>query len=106
MTGPFPRRRSRTGRGLATMVAATRGTRRPRLPAGQLRTLVAAHLDAHPGSDFSPYEIAQVLRCSHGAVANACVRLVDLGQARIAQQAPRRYQNASTPPPKSEPRTD
>lgn len=106
MTGPpLPRRRTRSARGLATMVsAAARGAHHRPLPAGQLRALVAAHLGAYPGSDFSPYEIAQALRCSHGAVANACARLVSLGQARLTQQAPRRYQAAGTPPPESEPR--
>lgn len=75
---------------------AYRAPRRPPLPAGQLRELVLAHLQAHPQLDFSPAELANVLRRSRGAVINACRRLVDQGQARRTSEQPQRYQ--ATPP--------
>jgi hypothetical protein len=48
---------------------------------GQLRDLVAAHLAANPGAEFTPHAIGRVLGRSSGAVANALDRLTALRQA-------------------------
>jgi hypothetical protein len=72
-------------------------TSRPRLPDGALRELIQRHLDAHPGRDFSPGELARVLDRSRGAIANACHRLVQHGQARQSTTTPRRYTSARQP---------
>ena len=67
---------------------------------GQLRDLVAAHLAAHPGAEFTPHAIGRVLGRSSGAVANALDRLTALGQAQLTSDKPRRYQHqAATAPP-------
>jgi hypothetical protein len=60
---------------------------------GQLRELVAAHLAAHPGQEFTPHEIAKVIGRSSGAVANALDRLTGLGQATLSCEKPRRYRH-------------
>lgn len=64
------------------------------LPPGELRAMVGEHLRRHPGLDFSPAELANVLGRprSRGAIINACKRLVELGQAVRTRQAPQRYQ--------------
>lgn len=67
-----------------------------KLAGGQLRDLVAAHLRAHPDQDLGPTAIAKHLDRSAGAVANACVRLIALGQATQTSHNPRRYR-ATTP---------
>lgn len=74
-------------------------SRRQPLPAGQLREQALAHLRAHPHLDFSPGEIANALNRpkSRTAIANACRRLVEHGQAVRTQLVPQRYQ--ATPPP-------
>ncbi len=68
----------------------------PRLPDGALRDLVAAHLGAYPGLDFSPAELANALGRpgSRGAVINACRRLVADGTAVLACQRPQRFRAA------------
>jgi predicted transcriptional regulator len=60
---------------------------------GQLRELVAAHLAAHPGAEFTPHEIGKIIGRSSGAVANALDRLTDLGQATLSCEKPRRYRH-------------
>jgi hypothetical protein len=74
--------------------------RRPPLRAGQLRAMVLAHLHAHPRLDFSPAELANVLRRpkSRGAIINACKRLVELGLAERTQLRPQRYRAAPPSP--------
>jgi hypothetical protein len=62
-----------------------------KLTGGQLRDLVAAHLRAHPDQDLGPTAIAKHLDRSAGAVANACLRLIALGQATQTSRSPRRY---------------
>jgi hypothetical protein len=74
-----------------------RGTGTPSRP-GQLRDLVAAHLAANPGAEFSPHAIGRVLGRSSGAVANALDRLTALGRAHLTSEKPRRYQ-ATAPAP-------
>ncbi|NJP95421.1 hypothetical protein HCN51_39315 [Nonomuraea sp. FMUSA5-5] len=56
-----------------------------------LRDRVHAHLTEYPGKDFTPYEIGKVLDASSGAVANALDRLVNLGQATLTCERPRRF---------------
>lgn len=65
-------------------------------PPGQLRAKVAAHLSAHPGKEFTPHEIANVLGHSAGAIANALDRLTALGEAMETCERPRRF--ATTAP--------
>jgi hypothetical protein len=78
--------------GAATWSAAI--PRRQPLAAGKLRALVLAHLRAHPGLDFSPAELANVLerRTSRGAIARICQRLVHQGLAHRTRETPQRYQ--------------
>lgn len=84
---PTPDRRPRhTARGL------------PHLAPGQLRRAVAEHLYAYPGLDFSCWELARVLGGrSHGAVANACRRLVADAKAVQTSTRPRRWRAAASP---------
>ncbi|MGW4409623.1 hypothetical protein ACWEJ6_36735 [Nonomuraea sp. NPDC004702] len=63
---------------------------------GALRDRVHAHLLEYPGKDFTPYEIGKVLDASSGAVANALDRLVNLGQAELTCERPRRFALAPT----------
>ena len=46
-----------------------------RRPDGQVVLLLLAHLRAHPQLDFSPYELAKLLRLSHGTVRRHLLRL-------------------------------
>jgi hypothetical protein len=63
-----------------------------RLDKGELAGLVLAFLRDHPG-EHSPTAVAKALDGrSSGAVGNALVRLVDVGDATQTSQAPRRYQ--------------
>ena len=50
-----------------------------------------AHLDAHPGGEFTPHEIHKVIGHSSGAIANALDTLVKLGEAELATEKPRRF---------------
>jgi hypothetical protein len=58
---------------------------------GGLRDLVHGHLVEFPDKDFTPYEISRALDRSSGAVANALDRLVQLGDAVLMCERPRRY---------------
>ena len=69
----------------------------PGMRPGQLRDRVRGHLDAHPGTSLTPYEIARVLGNSAGAVANALDRLTELGHAQMATDHPRRYMTTKAP---------
>ncbi|MCC5579244.1 MarR family transcriptional regulator [Microtetraspora sp. AC03309] len=75
-----------TGTGRRTKTTGTE-VMRP----GQLRDRVLAHLTAHPGQEFTPYEIGRVLGNSSGAVSNALDRLVSLGQAELTSEQPRKF---------------
>ncbi|MBA9003081.1 hypothetical protein [Thermomonospora cellulosilytica] len=56
-----------------------------------LRPEVIAHLNAHPGKEFTPAEIAKVLGRSSGAVANALETLAKNGEAVLTSERPMRY---------------
>ena len=94
MTVP-PHRRRRGSRPGTAAGSPYQAPRRPPLAAGELRALVLGHLQAYPGLDFSPAEIANVLHRSRGAVVNACQRLVSQGLATRTRQHPQRYQATS-----------
>ena len=75
--------------------AADRAGSPARLGKGELAGLVLTFLRDHPG-EHSPTAVAKALDGrSSGAVGNALVRLVDVGNATQTSQAPRRYQAAS-----------
>ncbi|MBO2465979.1 hypothetical protein [Actinomadura violacea] len=81
---------ARTGTGTRTPRAAgDRGAPSP------LRPLVAGHLNAFPGLEFTPGEIAKVLDRSSGAVANALDTLVGRGEAVLTCERPRRFRAAN-----------
>ena len=63
-----------------------------RRPDGQVVLLMLAHLRAHPQLDFSPYELAKLLRLSHGTVRRHLVRLAAAGSVRRTTLAPARFQ--------------
>ena len=73
-------------------VAASRGGT-TRLPDGQLAVLVLTHLSAHPDTDFSPYELAKVLRRSHGSIRTRLLALAASGQVRRTRTRPARFQH-------------
>ena len=73
------------------------GRRAPAVRPGGLRDKVLAHLDAHPGGEFTPHEIHKVLSHSSGAIANALETLVKLGEAEVATEKPRRFRRAAQP---------
>lgn len=62
-----------------------------RLGQGGLRTLVLAYLQSHPGEPVSPTKISRELGRSSGAIANALVTLVNLGDAQMVTSKPRTY---------------
>lgn len=65
---------------------------RPRLAAGGLRTLVAAHLTASPDREFTVTEVTRALNAaSSGAVGNALMSLAASGAAVMSCAAPRRF---------------
>ncbi|WP_431932766.1 hypothetical protein [Nonomuraea jabiensis] len=70
---------------------------------GALRDRVHAHLIEFPDKDFTPYEIGKVLDASSGAVANALDRLVNLGEAVLTCERPRRFALAPTANPTEAP---
>ena len=80
-----------------SLKTATGGTKAPAVRPGGLRDKVLAHLDAHPGKDFTPHEIHKVLGHSSGAIANALDTLVKLGDAEVATEKPRRFRRATQP---------
>jgi hypothetical protein len=80
-----------------SLKAATSGRKAPAARPGALRDKVLAHLDAHPGGEFTPHEIHKVLDHSSGAIANALDVLVKLGEAELATEKPHRYRRAAQP---------
>ncbi|WP_152627909.1 hypothetical protein [Streptacidiphilus neutrinimicus] len=68
-----------------------------RLGQGGLRDLVRGFLDTHRETAYSPTRIARHLGRSSGAVANALVTLVNLGQAEMVTAKPRTYRLRPTP---------
>ncbi|OLT16135.1 hypothetical protein BJF79_48825 [Actinomadura sp. CNU-125] len=67
------------------------GSGRVRSAPGEMRAKVAGHLTAHPGTGFTPHEIAKVIGHSAGAVSNALDRLVETGDAELVNDRPRRF---------------
>jgi hypothetical protein len=59
---------------------------------------VSEHLQAHPGKEFTPGEVARVLGRSSGAVANALDTLVAQDVAELTCEQPRRFRAASPDP--------
>ncbi|MCP2342947.1 hypothetical protein [Actinomadura rupiterrae] len=95
-TGHARPRRARTAPGgVPTGGPVGTGDRKPPTP---LRPAVAAHLNAHPGTDFTPGEIARVLDRSNGAVANALSTMASQGEAVLTSEKPMRYRAAVTAP--------
>ena len=78
--------------------AAIGGRKAPAARPGALRDKVLAHLDAHPGGEFTPHEIHKVLDHSSGAIANALDVLVKLGEAELASEKPHRYRRSAARP--------
>ncbi|MFC5184088.1 hypothetical protein [Actinomadura harenae] len=88
-----PRRARTTGGMIPTGGPVATGDRKPPTP---LRPAVAAHMNAHPYTDFTPGEIARVLDRSSGAVANALATMATQGDAVLTCERPMRYR-AATP---------
>ena len=80
-----------------SLKAAVGGRKAPAVRPGGLRDKVLAHLDAHPGGEFTPHEIHKVIDHSSGAIANALETLVKLGEAEVATEKPRRFRRAAKP---------
>lgn len=85
----------KTTRTPVTRASSTTATR-DRSTSSPLRPLVADHLHAHSGKEFTPGEIARVLDRSSGAVANALDTLVAHGVAVLTNEHPRRFQAVNT----------
>ncbi|GAA3239803.1 hypothetical protein [Actinocorallia longicatena] len=66
-----------------------------------LRPLVKAHLDAHPGKDFTAGEIGKVLGKSSGAISNALATMAAQGDAMLTTEAPMRYTTTAAKVPTS-----
>ena len=79
-----------------SLKAAVGGRKAPAVRPGGLRDKVLAHLDAHPGGEFTPHEIHKVIDHSSGAIANALETLVKLGEAEVATEKPRRFRRAAS----------
>ena len=77
--------------------AAIGGRKAPAVRPGGLRDKVLAHLNEHPGKEFTPHEIHKVLDHSSGAIANALETLVKLGEAEVATEKPRRFRRTAQP---------
>lgn len=94
------------GSGKARRLVRTAASGRPRSPAtgrlrshpGELRAKVVAHLTEHRGKEFTPHEIGKAINHSAGAVANALDRLVELEQAVVTCDRPRRFTAIPTSP--------
>jgi len=80
-----------------SLKAATSGRKAPAARPGALRDKVLAHLDEHPGKEFTPHEIHKVLDHSSGAIANALDTLVKHGEAEVATEKPRKFRRAAQP---------
>jgi hypothetical protein len=80
-----------------SLKAAIAGRKTPAARPGALRDRVLAHLDAHPGGEFTSHEIHKVLGNSSGAIANALDTLVTHGEAEVATEKPRRFRRAAQP---------
>ena len=80
-----------------SLKAAIGGRKAPAARPGGLRDKVLAHLDAHPGREFTPHEIHKVLSHSSGAIANALDTLVKHGDAEVATEKPRRFRRRRPP---------
>lgn len=63
----------------------------PKLRSGELHGQVEDHLREHPATEFSPVEIANKLRRSSGAVANALDKLTETGVTERTRDKPKRY---------------
>jgi hypothetical protein len=92
--------------GRRELKAALGGRAAPAARPGGLRDKVLAHLDAHPGGEFTPHEIHKVLSHSSGAIANALDTLVKHGEAELATEKPRRFRRAASPSAPETPGTD
>jgi hypothetical protein len=79
------------------LIAAIGGRKAPAVRPGGLRDKVLAHLDEHPDGEFTPHEIHKVNGHSSGAIANALETLVNLGEAEVATEKPRRFRRAARP---------
>ena len=86
-------------RAAAALGGSDTGKQAP-LPKGALRQAVLDHLRAHPNTDFSPAELANVLRRhnSRAAISNSCRHWVATGQAVQTRHRPDRYQAAPAAP--------
>ena len=62
-----------------------------RLGKGELRALVAAHLQAHPDEEFTASQVGKALKKSSGAVSNNFDALVKIGDAEMTCEKPRRF---------------
>jgi predicted transcriptional regulator len=67
------------------------GEKKGRLSKGALHGLVEDYFHEHSGETLGPSAISTKLQRSSGAVANACVRLVEKGVLVLAQDHPKRY---------------
>jgi hypothetical protein len=67
------------------------GEKKARLSKGALHGLVEDYFHEHSGETLGPSAISTKLQRSSGAVANACVRLVEKGVLVLAQDHPKRY---------------
>ena len=76
--------------------AAAGGKKATAARPGGLREKVLGHLRDHPGESFTPHEIHKVLSHSSGAIANALDTLVNLGDAELAAEKPRKFRFAGT----------
>lgn len=71
------------------------GKAKARMGRGQLRAMIAAHLQAHPDEEFTPFAMGKLMGHSSGAIANACENLVKNQVAVQTSDKPCRYRLAS-----------
>lgn len=83
------------GSGRAPGRAPGQPARARRLRSGELRALVAETLTARDGDGFTVTQLANLLRRSPGAIANAAERLCEQGAATRTQQNPKTYRSTS-----------
>lgn len=77
--------------GAAGSAPTTPPEKKSRLSKGALHGLVEDVFHEHPGEPLGPSAISTKLHRSSGAVANACVRLVEKGVLVRTQDSPKRY---------------